>query len=41
MQLPCESNIRFNNCILKLHTHVKYLGIFIEKKLSWSKQINI
>ena len=26
---------------LKLHTHVKHLGIFIDKVLSWNKQIDI
>ena len=33
-QLPYESDIRLNNCKLKLHAHVKYIGIFIDKNLS-------
>ena len=40
-KLTCEPGIRLNNCKLKLHTHVKYLGILIEKNLSWNKQIYI
>ena len=40
-QLPQEYDIRLNNCKLKLHTHVKYLVIFIDKVLSWNKQIDI
>ena len=29
------------NCKLKLHTQVKYVGIFIDEVLSWNKQIDI
>ena len=32
-QLPREADIRLNNCKLKLHTYVKYLGILIDKIL--------
>ena len=40
-QLQCEPNTRFKSCKLKLHIHVKYSEIFIDKVLSWSKQIDI
>ena len=29
-----EPDIRLNNCKFKLHSHVKYLGIFIDEFLS-------
>ena len=34
-----ESDIRINNCKLKLYNHVKYLGILIDEVLSRNKQI--
>ena len=37
--LPQEPDIRINNYKLKLHSHVKYLGILIDDVLSWNKQI--
>ena len=37
--LPRESDIRINNYKLKLHSHVKYLGVVIDEVLSWNKQI--
>ena len=37
--LPREPDIRINNYKLKLHNHVKYLGILIDEVLSWNKQI--
>ena len=38
--LPREPDIRINNNYkLKLHSHVKYLGVFIDEVLSWNKQI--
>ena len=37
--LPRESDIRINNNKLKLHSHIKYLAILIDKVLCWSKQI--
>lgn len=40
-QLQCEPNTRFKSCKLKLHIHVKYSEIFIDKVLSRSKQIDI
>ena len=36
-QLLREPDIRLNNCKFKLHSHVKYLGIFIDEFLSWNK----
>ena len=33
-QLQCEPNTRFKSCKLKLHIHVKYSEIFIDKVLS-------
>ena len=39
-QLPCDSDIRINNYKLKLHQFVKYLGVLINKVLSWKKQID-
>ena len=36
--LPCEPDIRINNYKLKLRFHIKYLGILIDKVLSWNKQ---
>ena len=38
--LPCEPDIRINNYKLKLHSHIKYLGILIDEVLSWNKQID-
>ena len=45
-QLPYESDIRPNNCKLKLHAkyigiHVKYIGIFIDKNLSCIKKLTL
>ena len=40
-QLQWEPDIRFNSCKLKLHTGIKYLGIFINEIVSWNKQIEI
>ena len=40
-QVASKPDIRLNNCKLKLHIHVKYLGIFIDEVLSWKKQTNI
>ena len=40
-QLTREPDIRLNNWKLKLHTHVKYLGVFIDEVPYWNKQINI
>ena len=40
-QLPREPDIGLNNCKLRLHTHVKYLGIFIDEIVSWKKQTDI
>ena len=37
--LPRQSDIRINNYKLKLHSHVKYLGVVIDEVLSWNKQI--
>ena len=37
--LPQEPDIRINNYKLKLHNHVKYLGILIDEVSSWNKQI--
>ena len=37
--LPREPHIRINNCKIKLHSCVKYLGILIYEVLSWNKQI--
>ena len=37
--LPREPDIRINNYKLKLHSHVKYLGVLIDEVLSWNKQI--
>ena len=37
--LPREPDIGINNYKLKLHSHVKYLGILIDELLSWNKQI--
>ena len=37
--LPKEPEIRINNYKLKLHNHVKHLGILIDEVSSWSKQI--
>ena len=36
--LLVEQNIRINNYKLKLHSHIKYLGILIDEVLSWNKQ---
>ena len=36
-----EPDIRRNNCKFKLHTRVKYLGIFIDRVFSWNKPIDI
>ena len=36
-QLLREPDIRLNNCKFILHSHVKYLGIFIDEFLSWNK----
>ena len=38
--LPREPDIRINNYKLKLHSHIKYLGILIDKVLSCNKQID-
>ena len=38
--LPREPDIRINNYKLKLHSHIKYLGILIDEVLSWNKQID-
>ena len=38
--LPREPDIRINNYKLKLHSLSKYLGILIDKVLSWTKQID-
>ena len=38
--LPREPDIRLNNYKLKLHSHIKYLGILIDEVLSWNKQID-
>ena len=38
--LPREPYIRTNNYKLKLHSHIKYLGILIDEVLSWNKQID-
>ena len=38
--LPREPDIRINNYKLKLHSLIKYLGILIDKVLSWTKQID-
>ena len=38
--LPREPDIRINKNKLKLHSHIKYLGILINEVLSWNKQIN-
>lgn len=40
-QLLREPDIRLINCKLKLHTHVKYLGIFTDEVFSQNKQIDI
>ena len=40
-QVATKPDIRLNNCKLKLHIHVEYLGIFIDEVLSWNKQTNI
>ena len=40
-QLPRKPDVRLNNCKLKIHTYVKYLGIFINEVLSWNKQVDI
>ena len=34
-----ELDVRINNYKLKLHSHVKDLGVLIDKVLSWNKQI--
>ena len=38
--LPGEPEFRINNYKLKLHSHVKYLGILIDEALYWKKQID-
>ena len=38
--LPGEPDIRINNYKFKLHSHMKYLGILIDKVLSWNKKID-
>ena len=38
--LPREPDIRIDKHKLKLHSHVKYLGILINEVLSWNKQID-
>ena len=38
--LPREPDIRINSYKLKLHSHIKYLGILIDEVLSWNKQID-
>ena len=38
--LPRGPDIRINNYKLKLHSHIKYLGILIDEVLSWNKQID-
>ena len=35
--LPREPH-RINKYMLKLHSHIKYLGILIDEVLSWNKQ---
>ena len=37
--LPREPDTGINNYKLKLHSHIKYLGILIDELLSWNKQI--
>ena len=37
--LPRELDIRINKYKLKLHSHIKYLGIPIDEVSSWNKQI--
>ena len=39
-QHPPEPDIRNDNCKPKLHQFVKYLGVFIDKVLSFNKQID-
>ena len=38
--LPHEPDIRINSYKLKLHSHIKYLGMLIDEVLSWNKQID-
>ena len=38
--LPREPDVRISNYKLKLHSHIKYLGILIDEVLSWNKQID-
>ena len=38
--LPREPDIRINNYKLKLHSHIKYLGILIDEVMSRNKQID-
>ena len=38
--LQREPDITINNYKLKLHSHIKYLGILIDEVLSWNKQID-
>ena len=38
--LPREPDIRINSYKLKLHSHIKYLGMLIDEVLSWNKQID-
>ena len=38
--LPGGPDIRISNYKLKLNSHIKYLGIFIDKVLSWNKEID-
>ena len=37
---PRVPDIRINNYKVKLHSHIKYLGILIDEVLSWNKQIH-
>ena len=38
--LPRETSIRINNYKLKLHSHIKYLGIHTDEMLSSNQQID-
>ena len=38
--LPREPDIKINNYKLKLHSHIKYLGILLNEVLPWNKQVD-
>ena len=39
--LQQQPDIRINNYKLKLYSYVNYLGIYIDKVLSWNEQIEL